>query len=391
MNAPVKETEVAVRRVRDPRLDFFRGLGMIIILIAHIPKDPWVNWIPARFGFSDAADMFVFCSGMASALAFGSVFADRGWLMGTARILHRMWQVYWAHIGSCLVFTGVVIALDRWLGTEYFTQFTLEKIFSAGPDRLLQLLTLRYIPEVYFDILPMYLVLLGMIPIVMALARMHTALVFVFMAGLWLCANVFGLNWQAQPEGGRVWYFNPFAWQIVFFSGFALMRGWWPAPPRDWRLLAICVTYVLLASPVSCQASYACHAGFGHVPMFGTVHDALAFWIDKTDQGLLRYAHFMATVYIAWYLAGEFGRNLKGPVVETVRRMGTQTLAVFLTSLVIAPALGALFDLWGTGFFVALFINILGIALLIAGGRITGWFKSSPWRTRHPKGSSTAE
>ena len=59
---------------------------MFIILIAHITDNPWTLWIPARFGFSDATEMFVFCSGMASALAFGAVFARAGWLMGTLRI-----------------------------------------------------------------------------------------------------------------------------------------------------------------------------------------------------------------------------------------------------------------------------------------------------------------
>ena len=56
-------------RTRDLRLDFFRGIGMFIILIAHITDNPWTLWIPARFGFSDATEMFVFCSGMASAIA----------------------------------------------------------------------------------------------------------------------------------------------------------------------------------------------------------------------------------------------------------------------------------------------------------------------------------
>jgi len=52
-------------RVRDPRLDFFRGVAMFIILLAHTPGNPWTLWIPARFGFSDATEIFVFCSGMA--------------------------------------------------------------------------------------------------------------------------------------------------------------------------------------------------------------------------------------------------------------------------------------------------------------------------------------
>ena len=57
-------------RPRDLRLDFFRGSAMFIILFAHTPGNPWTLWIPARFGFSDATEMFVFCSGFASALAF---------------------------------------------------------------------------------------------------------------------------------------------------------------------------------------------------------------------------------------------------------------------------------------------------------------------------------
>jgi hypothetical protein len=74
-------------RRRDLRLDFFRGIAMFIILFAHTPGNFWTSWIPARFGFSDATEIFVFCSGMASALAFGGNAFDRGWPLGTARVL----------------------------------------------------------------------------------------------------------------------------------------------------------------------------------------------------------------------------------------------------------------------------------------------------------------
>ena len=83
MNA---QTTVA-KKPRDPRLDFYRGIGMFIIYIAHIPWNWWTLWIPARFGFSDATEIFVFCSGMASALAFGKVFEIHGWGIGAARIM----------------------------------------------------------------------------------------------------------------------------------------------------------------------------------------------------------------------------------------------------------------------------------------------------------------
>ena len=86
--APVAKT------VRDPRLDFYRGLAMFIILVAHIPRNAWTGWIPARFGFSDATEIFVFCSGMASAIAFGGAYARKGWFLGSARVAFRIWQVY---------------------------------------------------------------------------------------------------------------------------------------------------------------------------------------------------------------------------------------------------------------------------------------------------------
>jgi len=52
---------------------------MFIIFIAHVPGNSWTLWIPARFGFSDATEIFVFCSGMASAIAFGRVFNEHSW------------------------------------------------------------------------------------------------------------------------------------------------------------------------------------------------------------------------------------------------------------------------------------------------------------------------
>lgn len=392
MNAPVNDPDPVARRLRDPRLDFFRGLGMFIILVAHIPNNTWLNWIPARFGFSDAADLFVFCSGMASALAFAGIFAERGWLIGAARIMHRIWQVYWAHIGSCLVLGALLVAADRWFAdTNYVAQFTFDKIFNPAPDRLLQLMTLRYVPELYFDILPMYLALLAMIPAAMALARIHVGLVFAVMLALWLAAFGGRFNLSAQPEGGREWYFNPLAWQVVFFSGFALARGWWPAPPRDLRLLGVCVVYVGLAALVACQEGYYCHAGFGLSPALGDVHAALTPWVDKTSQGPLRYLHFMATVYIAWYVAGAFGRNLRGPVVEVIRKVGTQTLAVFLASLIAAPLLGIFIERAGHGFLAVAFANVLGFAVLIGVGRTVGWFKSAPWRDRRARPVAAGE
>ena len=51
---------------RDLRLDLLRGLGPWMIMLDHIPQDI-VAWLTLRnYGFSDAAEFFVFISGYLS-------------------------------------------------------------------------------------------------------------------------------------------------------------------------------------------------------------------------------------------------------------------------------------------------------------------------------------
>lgn len=232
-------SEIPAKRPRDPRLDFFRGIAMFIIFLAHTPGNWWAGWIPARFGFSDATEIFVFCSGMASAIAFGRVFEERGVLMGTSRILFRAWQVYWAHIGLFLAVLVLMVGADKLLGTgnHYVASLNLQVFLEDAGTNLLGLLTLTYVPN-YFDILPMYLVILLLVPVMVVARWQHPALPFVIMGALWAFAAARWLDLPAEPWSSREWFFNPFSWQLVFFTGFALMRGWLPKPPIDKRLVA---------------------------------------------------------------------------------------------------------------------------------------------------------
>ncbi|MEM9129693.1 MAG: OpgC domain-containing protein, partial [Pseudomonadota bacterium] len=140
-------TAASAASTRDPRLDFFRGIAMFIILLAHTPGNLWTRWIPARWGFSDATEMFVFCSGMASAIAFGKVFQNRGLALGSARICFRVWQVYWAHIGLFFATLTVLLLLPH-LGFElrdYVRQLNLPPFINNVEGNLIGLLTLTYV------------------------------------------------------------------------------------------------------------------------------------------------------------------------------------------------------------------------------------------------------
>ena len=366
---------------RDPRLDFFRGVGMFIILIAHITNNPWTLWIPARFGFSDATEMFVFCSGMASAIAFGGVFARAGWAMGSLRILHRIWQVYWVHLGVFFLTLVLMLSLNMTglFPRDEVNALNLEPFLNTTGPNLVGLLTLTYVPN-YFDILPMYLVILALIPVMIALASVDARLAILASLGLWVAATL-GLNlpaeaWFAKPSD-RVWFFNPFAWQLLFFAGFALMAGWLPAPPvRRWLVWTALVVVVV-------SVPFAWGKVIGQVELIRTLRQAGAVLIDKTDFGLLRFVHFLALAYLAWVLAGPGGARLRqgGRVVALISRVGQQSLAVFAASMVLARVLGAVLNLAGNGPLAALVVNLAGFALIIGVAQLAAFFKSAPWKT----------
>ncbi|MEM6761134.1 MAG: OpgC domain-containing protein [Pseudomonadota bacterium] len=384
------QTATSGTRLRDPRLDFFRGIVMFIILIAHTPGNWFTLWIPARFGFSDATEVFVFCSGMASAIAFGAVFRNQGLLMGSARVLFRCWQVYWAHIGLFVAIAGTMVVLNNTGAFErdYVGQLNLYPFFNNAAENLVGLLTLTYVPN-YFDILPMYLVVLAMMPLVVAAHQAHPALALGLIAAVWFGAQIDALSLPAEPWSAREWFFNPFGWQLVFFTGFAFMSGWIPAPPRHKLLVVLAAVIVIVVIPL---AYYRITRQLPEVREWRTEYRYL---IAKTDFGILRYLHFLALAYLCWIAVGEAGKRILPPqtggvLAELWRRMlavimkvGQQSLAVFITSMFLARLLGVALDVLGrNSLFNQLLVNLTGFAILIAVAYGVGWFKSQPWRKK---------
>lgn len=366
---------------------------MIFIVIAHVPGNSWALWTPSRFGFSDATEIFVFCSGAATALAFGVTFRERGWAMGAAQIIGRVWKVYWAHIATFVVIASLMAALNLsgYFSKDYVAQLNLRFFFNDPLVNLPAFLTLTYVPN-YFDILPLYLVLLAMVPLVIALARIHPAFVALALFALWLAAGTGQLAFPAEPWSQRKWFFNPFGWQILFFTGFAFAAGWLPAPHFNRALLILAIAVVLLAIP------FAHFRALRAVPALQEIADSIRFLTAKTPFGLLRYVHFLALAYIAWCWAGAESHRLHRQdfwslPITLVNRIGQQSLAVFVCGMVLSRLMGVALDVGGRGFLMTSAVNIAGIAIVVAIAYVTGWFKSNPWRakTLAPKILESAE
>jgi hypothetical protein len=362
-----------------------------------VPNNWLALWIPARFGFSDATEVFVFCSGMASALAFGRVFRDRGVAMGTVRVGFRVWQVYWSHVALFMAVAASMAALNMtgWFERDYVGQLNLHRFFDDAGTNLPALMTLTYVPN-YFDILPMYLVVLALMPLVVALAQADRRLAAAGVLALWLGANLGGWALPAEPWSEREWFFNPFGWQLVFFTGFAFMARWLPAPPRR-RWLMLLAGAVLLAS---LPLSY--YRFIGAVPEIRAWREAWGPLFQKTDFGILRYAHFLAIAYLAWIAVGERGHRLLPPdgdgalarvwrgTLAVVMTVGQQSLAVFVFSMFAAQLLGVALDVLGRSVPTMVLVNAAGFAMLVGVAYLVAWIKSQPWRSPGAAPSSEA-
>ena len=366
---------------------------MFIIFIAHTPHNPWNLWIPAAFGPSDATELFVFCSGMASALAFGSLFRDRSFLLGTARTAYRVWQVYWAHVALFIVTVSVIAAFDQWNGGIFYSERLYTRpFFDDTGAHLLAFMTLRYVPN-YFDILPMYMVILVMMPGVMALSRLGRGAVFAAVGAVWLAAQFGLLAFSAEIREGvdREWYFNPFGWQLIFFIGFSFVMGWLKPPPRSYGLTVVAL--LVLALGVVTSSRY----GWDNFAWVAPFREAVPWLFWKTDLGIFRVVHFLAFAYVAWMLAGEGGRRLSldgvaGRVIGVIRKVGQQSLAVFVSGMVLSQIMGWALDHSAERGPAALAAaNLSGIVILIAIAYIVGWFKSEPWRREPVPHSSQAK
>jgi hypothetical protein len=202
---------------RDVRLDLFRGLANWTIFLDHIPYEV-LSWIRARnYGFSDAADLFVFISGYTAAFVFGRVMIERGYLAAVSRLAKRALQLYAAHILVLVVYIAIIAGFSReFHDPNDLNRFNVAVFISKPLWEFVQALALRYRP-VNLDVLPLYILLLGTFAPALWLMVRKPTLTLVSSMAVYFAGRHFGWNLPTSPSG--VWYFNPFAWQFLFFLG----------------------------------------------------------------------------------------------------------------------------------------------------------------------------
>src|SRR6188472_3619175 len=202
---------------RELRLDLFRGLALWLIFLDHVPNNI-LAWLTIRnYGFSDATEIFIFISGYTAAFVYGRAMLEVGFVVASARILRRVWQIY---VAPVFLFT-IFLAEISYVATRFENPLYSEEMgimdFLKQPDvTIVQALLLRFRP-VNMDVLPLYIVLMLFLPLILWLMKWKADVTLALSAVLYAVTWEYDLYLTAYPNGS--WAFNPFAWQLLFVFG----------------------------------------------------------------------------------------------------------------------------------------------------------------------------
>src|SRR5260370_31955544 len=210
--------------VRELRLDLFRGLALWLIFIDHVSPDVLTWFTIGSYGFSDAAEIFIFISGYTAAFVYGRSMLESGFVIASARILRRVWQIYVMHVLLFAIVVAEVSYVAVGLEKPFYAQEMEITDFLKQPGIAMgQALLLRYRP-LNMDVLPLYIVLMFFLPLILQLIKWRADLTLAGSVVLYTLSWRYDLHLTAYPNCFSS--FNPFAWQLLFvFAAWCSLGG----------------------------------------------------------------------------------------------------------------------------------------------------------------------
>jgi hypothetical protein len=355
---------------RDHRVDFLRGLALAFIFVNHVPGNFYEKLTPKNFGFSDAAEVFVILAGFASAYAYFSRF-ERGEIWdATVKAWLRAGVLYVSHVVTSVIAIALfcfatLYFMDPGYLDDTIVYMDIRPLMDDPVRGFVGLVSLGH-QLGYFNILPMYMALLLMLPVMMALARLSLSLLLAVSVTLWLLTGFFALDLPNYPMPGG-WFFNPFAWQLLFVIGFILgqrQREDRPMPfsrPFYW----ICVLYLALAY---------WWVPFDWLINFSGIKLPATIWsFDKGFVAWTRLLHVLALGYVVMMSpAGRLMHQI--PKTNFLTAMGRHSLPVFCVGSLLSMTGAVIRHEWGGSFLhdttiVAIGVVVMGLLALALDGR----------------------
>lgn len=360
---------------RNSRVDFLRGLALLTIFVDHIPQNVLASFTIGNFGFADAAELFVMLAGFSSMVAYGRCFEHDGMGRGVRRVARRCFKLY--------AFQAVLLCATLLIARSWMAHFGLEPLHTttflrSGAGGLRRALELKVL-SAYLDILPLYIVLLGVFPLLYAAIRLNPIAAATLSAALWVAANLDRHLNLTNTLTGNGWFFNPLAWQFLFVLGAllaVLMRRYRGMLPRLSWLAALAWAYLAFALIAAAPWRRWGWSDF-HPLTLGT---------DKTNLSLLRILDILSLIYLA-FASDVFRRIADNSRLSMILACGRHSLEIFSLGTLLALVGRLAFRTFGTGWGAQLVVNAVGLTILFGSALL---LDALLLRARGPTTSSAA-
>jgi hypothetical protein len=355
----VSQAGTGIARKRIPEIDFWRGFALIVIMVDHVPWNGLDLLTPRNFGFSDAAEVFVFLSGAAVSLANVPLLQKARFGRIVRRCATRAAKLYLVQIALTLCSIAIPLAAATIVGDERVAlEQGLSRFLDSPVSSLIGVAALNYFPNISC-ILALYVVLMLWAPVVLFLAWRSAVLALLVSVGVYALGRG---HFRLESDG---WYFNPFAWQLVFAIGLVCALTWRDGLPRPQRPLVVLAAAIILGAAIL------------SVRVMGLNAAALAHLdLDKSELGLMRLAHFLAVAYVIAVvgavepLATPIRRIIRSWTGQSLQGMGRNSLFFFALGSVVSTggcSLMAAARSLGTAHLIIHLIGFVYIAAAVVG------------------------
>ncbi|MDB5508554.1 MAG: OpgC protein [Hyphomicrobiales bacterium] len=377
MDARASGTDYATKstmRAKPPRtlneIDFWRGYALIAIFINHVPGIFFERFTHREIGISDSAELFVFLAGFSLRYLAESRTEELRGVRLFMRLEGRAFTLYAAQILIASAALAMMAGAALWLDTPLILQWNNAASFFENPVAT-QIGIVALVHQMgYFDILPLYIVLMIVAPLVVIVYRWSPPLLFLVSATIWAVTLAGGYNLPTWPVEG-VWFFNPLAWQFVFVLGFIVAR---PPEPIA-RILAHRGKLRMLGGLIVLAGYVMALRGWTPSP-FDVPEPRLFFMNDKTYLTPMRLIHLLGLVLL---MRGAFEaargwrgfERLAGPLCT----LGRNSLHVFCAGSLLSLAGQLLRFAAPISIFTDVVVVLVGVPILL----IVAW--GNEWRT----------
>lgn len=308
---------------REPNaVDFWRGYALVAIFVNHIPGNFYSHFTHANFSISDSADLFVFLAGWSARLLSGH--GERQQPIGyiVLRLSSRAVTIYAAQVMITMLAIAILataaILRDNPLLLEWHNAAA---VFHDPVRALIGVVTLGH-QIGYFNILPLYVVLMLMAPFYAALDRVLPQLVLPVSAAIYLTVLATRFNLPSWPVKGE-WFFDPLAWQFIFVLGFVLGK---PEGIGLWvRRHIVTLRWIGLPFVILFFVLFMFNIWFDPTTV---PEPRLFFMLDKTFESPTRVFQFL-TLIAVMSVAFRYLHRFVPPLVSFLALLGRNSLNVF--------------------------------------------------------------